>query len=89
MGLNADKDGAGVPGRPAASPGLLTKLQFRCPDTQQLVAYEALGDAQTLEDLWARRLFVTCPHCGTVHRFAFHDAYVQGMLTTPISDLEA
>jgi hypothetical protein len=89
MALNAEKDGAGASGRRAGSPELLTKLQFRCPDTQQPVAYEAPGDARTLKDLWARQLFVTCPHCAKVHRFSFRDAYVQGMLTAPGSELEA
>jgi hypothetical protein len=87
MALNAEKDQARVSARRAASPELFTKLQFRCPDTEQPVAYEVPGDAQTLKDLWARQLFVTCPHCAKVHRFAFRDAYVQGMLRAPGSEL--
>ena len=77
MTLNAGKAAPAASGPRAASPELLTKLQFRCPDTRRPVAYEAPGDARTLKDLWARQLFVTCPHCGQIHRFSFRDAYVQ------------
>ena len=87
MRLNA-KERPAASGQHAASPELLTNLQFRCPATGQPVAYEAPGDARTLKDLWARQLFVTCPHCAKVHRFSFRDAYVQGMLTAPGSELE-
>jgi hypothetical protein len=87
MALNAEKDRTGVSRRRAASQELLINLQFRCPATEQPVAYEAPGDAQALKDLWARQLFVTCPHCAKVHRFAFRDAYVRGVLTAPGSEL--
>jgi hypothetical protein len=89
MALNAEKHGASASGRRAASPELLTNLKFRCPDTARPVGYEVPGDARTLKDLWARQLFLTCPHCGKVHCFSFREAYVQGMLTAPGSELEA
>ena len=88
MALNQEKGRPGAPAKRAASPELLTNLQFRCPATRQPVEYEAPGDAQTLKDLWSRQLAVTCPHCRKVHRFSFREAYLQGMLTAPSADFE-
>ena len=88
MSFDAAKDRLAASARRPASPELFTNLQLPCPATDQPVAYEAPGDAQTLKDLWARELFVTCPHCGKVHRFSFRDAYIRGMPTAPGSELD-
>ena len=63
-----------------------TNLRFQCVATGKLVDYEVPGDAQTLKDLWTKKLMRSCCHCGRVHSFSFRTAYIAGVLSNVAPD---
>jgi hypothetical protein len=66
----------------APRPQRVTHLRLACETTGQRIEHEVPSDVGTLRDLWDRKLELTCPHCGQVHRFSFRTAFIEGALAT-------
>ena len=59
----------------------LVTLTFVCPSTKLELEYRLEADARTLVKRWSKNLKCRCPHCNSVHSFAFRTGYVNGMIS--------
>jgi hypothetical protein len=58
----------------------LVTLRFVCPTTRKELQYKVQADAHTLVKRWSKQLRCRCPHCKSLHSFAFREGYVDGMI---------
>ena len=52
-----------------------------CPTTHSLIQTTIATDVRTLAKAWHRKMEVSCPHCGEVHKYRVCEAFVQAAIS--------
>ena len=53
------------------------RLTVFCPTTHSSIQTTIATDVRTLAKAWHRKIEVSCPHCGEVHKYRVCEAFVQ------------
>jgi hypothetical protein len=56
-------------------------LTVLCPTTHSLIKTTIATDVGTLAKAWHRKIRVSCPHCGKVHKYRVCEAFVQAAIS--------
>jgi hypothetical protein len=56
-------------------------LTVFCPTTQSSIQTTIATDVRTLAKAWHRKIEVSCPHCGEVHKYRVCEAFVQAAIS--------
>ena len=57
------------------------QLTVFCPTTHSSIETTITTDVRTLAKAWHRKIRVSCPHCGEVHKYRVCEAFVQAAIS--------